>query len=320
VPAGIEVSVRGKIVDLAGNLTTATDSISTTNESPAPKVFDTGSVPLLPPEEMDGPIASRTPKFVSQDKRGLPQLKPLTLHGGHSFSPVSDGSQKSNKPSSDDHDQESPAQDDGGPRAVASKKFTIDYQVDDVGPSGIGAVEFFVTQDGGSNWFRYGNDEDKQSPFHLEVPSEGRYGFDVRVRSGAGLADDPPAQGQEPAIVIVVDQTAPQVKFFPPEQGRGQNFGRVLFRWSVDDANPARTSVSLAYAASKEGPWEPITPWMEDRGGFLWEISEGLPERVYVRLNARDRAGNVTRVTADDPLIIDLSRPKATILNVGPAK
>ncbi|QDT37972.1 hypothetical protein [Stratiformator vulcanicus] len=329
VPAGTEVAVRGTIADLAGNTVESSDAIVSSQAENDSPFFDTGTVPLLPPDELDGPIASRRDRYISQDGGSLPQLTPLTMPGRQLPSPqfTSNGSQKAERSQSFGNssdglvpDSQPDPIDAGGVRTVGTKQFTIDYQIDDVGPSGIGAVEFFVTQDEGRTWFRYGVDEDRESPFEVEVPSEGAYGFSIRVRSGVGLVDSPPQPGEDPDIAIVVDLTGPKADLFAPEQGRGKNFGRVLLRWTVDDPNPTQKCVSLAYSASPEGPWEPITPWMEDRGGYLWELGTGLPERVFVRLNARDRAGNVTRVVTPEPLTIDLSRPKATILKVAPVR
>ncbi len=52
----------------------------------------------------------------------------------------------------------------GESQVVNASVFDIDYSVEDVGPSGVSAVELFVTEDGGQNWFKYGTDADLKSP------------------------------------------------------------------------------------------------------------------------------------------------------------
>ncbi len=79
-----------------------------------------------------------------------------------------------------------------------NRVFEIDYTVEDVGPSGVGAVDLFVTEDGGQQWFRYGSDSDLKSPFQVDSMGEGTFGFAVRVRNGLGISDPPPQPGNCP--------------------------------------------------------------------------------------------------------------------------
>lgn len=201
-------------------------------------------------------------------------------------------------------------------RAVKSHRFEINYRVDDVGPSGVSAVELFVTQNNGQKWFKYGDDLDKQSPFVVEVPEDGLYGFAIRVRSGAGLADDPPQPGEEPSVVIVVDRTPPQVQLLPIQQGAGGQMNKIAISWRMADENPSDKPVSLAYSANPNGPWERICDWQPDTGNYVWNVGQGVPSRFYVRLVARDAAGNHSFVDTPQPLLVDLSKPTARIVDV----
>ena len=108
----------------------------------------------------------------------------------------------------------------GRQRVVTSRHFQVGYKLEDVGPSGIGAVELYITEDDGRKWWKYGDDPDLKSPFDVEVPRDGEFGFTIRVRSGAGLANEPPVPGEQPAMVIAVDQTAPVVELLPIQQGQ----------------------------------------------------------------------------------------------------
>jgi hypothetical protein len=65
-----------------------------------------------------------------------------------------------------------------------------------------------------------------------------------------------------------------------------------------------------------EGPWEPISGWIENTGRFDWTVSSLAPRRVYLRLEVRDAAGNVTSSVTDQPLLIDTTPPTARILEV----
>lgn len=198
---------------------------------------------------------------------------------------------------------------------VNTHVFDVDYQVEDVGPSGVSAVELFVTENGGQQWFRYGNDSDLCSPFQVDAQGEGTFGFAVRVRNGLGFADAPPQPGQGPEIVVTVDEAAPTVELAQPSV-RVDGFGTVQLGWRVTDLHPAPLPVRLEYSTAPNGPWTPVFDWQADQGGFEWSIRPGTPSSLYFRLLARDAAGNVGVAQTPQPVIVDLKRPVGRLLRV----
>ena len=205
---------------------------------------------------------------------------------------------------------------DGSARVVNQRQFQIGYRIEEVGPSGISSVEMFITQDHGATWYRYGEDPDKQSPFVVNVPREGVYGFTLIVRSGVGLALDPPQPGDRPSIVVNVDETAPRVQLLPVEQGRGPALNKLLIRWVAQDENLAELPISLSYSTSQNGPWQPISAGLENSGNYVWNLPQGVGSKLYFRIEVRDLAGNTQRLDTAEPLLIDLSKPTARIIDV----
>lgn len=205
---------------------------------------------------------------------------------------------------------------DPGYRTVNSRKFHVDYRIDDIGPSGVSSVELYVTQNNGEKWYRYGIDEDRRSPFEVEVPGDGVYGFSMRVVSGAGLVETPPQSGTRPDIVIVTDSSPPVVNLFPLRQGTGQNANRILITWEIRDRKLGDRPVSLSYSANPDGPWEPINDWMSNTGQYIWSVNPSIPPRLYIRLIARDAAGNIAQVDTPQPVLVDLAKPTARIVDV----
>jgi hypothetical protein len=205
-------------------------------------------------------------------------------------------------------------------RVVSTRQFHIDYKVEDIGPSGVGDVELYITEDDGRQWFKYGNDPDRQPPFVVDVPQDGLYGFALRVRSGTGLAVEPPQPNERPEVVVVVDQTPPVVRLEGAAQGQGADIQKVQVRWSVVEDYPAERPVALSYATDPNGVWEPITGWIDDAGHYTWTIAPNMPQRLYLRVTARDAAGNMSRTEPPEPLLIDLSRPSARIVDVESAR
>lgn len=201
-------------------------------------------------------------------------------------------------------------------RIVNTRQFQVGYRLQDVGPSGVSSVELYITEDNGTTWYKYGDDPDSQSPVSVEVPRAGTFGFALGVRSGAGLASDPPQPGERPAIVVVVDQTPPRVELLPLEQGRGRSLHKILIQWKYVEEFPTERPIALSYSATGQGPWQPISGWQENTGNYVWNLGPGVPSRFYLRLEARDAAGNTSVVETPQPVLIDLSRPTAKIIDV----
>jgi hypothetical protein len=204
----------------------------------------------------------------------------------------------------------------GRKRVVDSRKFQIGYNLEGVGPSGVSSVDLYITDDNGATWYHYGSDDDNVSPIFVEVPSEGTYGFTLGVRSGAGLSSDPPQNGDAPSIVVVVDQTAPTLELLPVQQGLGKNVNKLLISWKCSDANLSERPISLFYSATGQAPWLPITGPLENSGSYVWSIGAGVPAKFTLHIEARDLAGHVQTLNSPQPIVIDLSRPTAKIIDV----
>ncbi len=203
-----------------------------------------------------------------------------------------------------------------GTKVVRSNAFNIGYSLDQIGPSGVGAVDLYITEDNGRSWFHYGNDPDRKSPFSVRVDKSGQFGFAIRARSGIGLSDDPPQPGHQPEMVVVVDQVAPRPKLGAFQQGQGQTHNQVQLSWVLVDADLPEQPVMLSRSFSPSGPWEPITGWIENTGRYIWSVDQTIDRPIYIRLEARDLAGNIGKADSDQPLQIDLTHPTARIIDV----
>lgn len=203
---------------------------------------------------------------------------------------------------------------------VPSRSFQIDYEVSGVGPSGVGVVEVFITQDNGGQWWRYGVDADRQSPMEIQVPADGRYGFCFRIHSGVGNAEPPPQPGDAPQIQLQVDSAAPHLKLLQTRQGRGSQLREVTVDWDHVDDNPTDAPVSVFVAGSPKGPWRLIDDQIVDRGSHTFELPHNPPAQLFVKLQAIDQAGNRSEAVAAEPILLDLARPTARVLTVDPIR
>jgi hypothetical protein len=352
VSQGGEVAVRGSIADLAGN--SARDEVrlrilpasQTVPRPGAPDVRQPVAGPVSDPAAGPGseprdnlalnmpdqfPSTDRTPQAGPAESASPPakEASQIVRWPSAETPPAIAGAKNSfvsHKP--DNHSAIAPEPVPRVPehlqrsttasrrRVVDSRKFQIGYNLEGVGPSGIGSVELYITEDNGTNWYHYGADDDHQSPILVEVPREGTYGFALGVRSGAGLTSEPPQKGDPPSIVVVVDQTTPRLEMFPVEQGLGKNVNKLLISWRCEDENLAEKPVSLFYSPSGQAPWLPISGPAENTGRFVWTIGSGLPVKLYLRIEARDLAGHVQTIDSPQPIVVDLSRPTAKIIDV----
>lgn len=202
---------------------------------------------------------------------------------------------------------------------VNSMRFGINYEVDAVGKSGVGSVALYWTYDT-TAWNYHGDDEDRESPFFVEVDGEGVFGFKMIARSGAGLGDDPPRSGDPADIWVEVDITPPRVELSPPQPGRGDAQGLLDVQWIVEEKNPAPKPIRLSYSETAGGPWLPIGEDIENTGRYQWRMptEDAFPYKFFVRIEARDRAGNVGRAETAAPVVVDLMKPRVKILRVEP--
>jgi hypothetical protein len=200
-------------------------------------------------------------------------------------------------------------------RVVNSTRFELEYEVE-VGPSGVAQVELWATRDGGRTWKSLGLDDDRKSPFPVSVREEGLYGFRVAVRSGAGLGGEPPQPGAKPQVWIGVDLAKPKARIRSTEHLTGEKAGHLLIRWEASDWLLRARPISILYGETRDGPWVPIATRLENVGEYAWLIDRRAPERVHLRLEVEDEAGNLGIYETPEPVILDQRPPQIHIRNV----
>ncbi len=324
--AGSVVSVRSAVQDAAGNQgETSTQLVLKSPVAAGNVVPGNQSSPSIAAPLGPSPFPGLNPSTSGPSitvgsinaATGSPQMQTGDASGGfvqpqptYSSSPVVSSGLLTTVPA-----QEASFQSAAGAQVVNHHIFDLEYQVDDVGPSGVSAVELFVTEDGGQHWFTYGNDDDVRSPVLIDTRGEGTFGFAVRVRNGLGFADDAPQPGQAPEMVVTVDESLPMIELAQPTM-RTDGFGTIQLLWHVREQNPASTPVRLEYAAAPNGPWTPVFDWQFDQSGYQWGVRPGTPTQLYFRLLARDAAGNVATAQTMQPVVVDLRRPVGRLLRV----
>lgn len=202
-------------------------------------------------------------------------------------------------------------------RMVNTKRIVLNYEVKDVGPSGVSTVDLWFTRDGQS-WQKEANVR-TGPPAVTEVAEEGMYGFTLLAKSGLGLGKKPPSRGDLPQVWVEVDLSKPHVSLADVKHGLGPKAREVTIGWSATDRNLARRPITLAYAERAEGPWVPLAANIENTGRYVWNLPASAPVSFFVRVEAADLVGNVGSAQTPRPIVIDMSQPSISILDVSPA-
>jgi hypothetical protein len=204
------------------------------------------------------------------------------------------------------------------PLLVNARTFDVDYQLQTVGSWGVAKVELWGSQDGGATWQSFGVDPDNRSPARITVPGSGIYGFRIVVEGANSAPAAPPQSGLKAELIVTVDLDGPAAQLLGAQAGTGQQADQMLIRWMAQDDNLEPQPVGLFYSSRPNGPWSTIAAGLENTGEFAWKIERHIPNRVFLKLEVRDTAGNVTVQQTPQPIELNRPQPTGTLRNIRP--
>ncbi|MCP4815230.1 MAG: hypothetical protein GY888_22195 [Planctomycetaceae bacterium] len=133
-----------------------------------------------------------------------------------------------------------------------------------------------------------------------------------------GPAHRPPTRGDPADIWLRVDTTAPRTRIESASFGTGIQAGNLVIRWSVEDLALAARPISLAYREKETDPWTTIASQLTNNGTYAWPVSPRIPRSIYLRLDARDQAGNTGSYEHPVPVTLLGLAPRGRIQGVQP--
>jgi hypothetical protein len=325
---------------------TAATGSSSTPRSPIPPpdslapMVPSGPAPIAPgtPAMSPSPTGSAAPK---SDGSSIPAASVQPLPTADPRTPATPGSPSPVAVWSGNPAATSPTVEVSRGQTINYLSFDLGYEVEARGPSGISRVDLWVTRDDGKTWLKWSQSDGKGSSLrvNLGVPGnpqpEGAYGFRVVPVSGAGLSEREPSSGDAPDLRVIVDVTPPQLDLFPPV-GDPKSTDTLVIQWKAADKNFTEDPISIEWSDKPTGPWQPVATGgdgvqlatvtapalrrLGNTGSFAWRVPSGLPPKVYLKVTARDAAGNEKTVVTRDPILVDLVKPRAKVSGiVGPA-
>jgi len=272
-------------------------SVGTTARAPQPTTVDWRAAPVETPLATSTPTRTASTQLRAESNGATTQRERDTRGGGKTvdLSLLPPG----------EH-----------PKMVAARSFDLEYEVDAVGASGVAKVELWGTRDGGRTWSSFGVDTDNRSPIRVNVDGEGIYGFRIVVQSGNGLGGVPPRDGELAEIWVGVDTTRPIVRV--TSAAVQPDTGELLVRWEASDDLMDQRPISLSFSDQPNGTWAAIASGIENTGSYFWRLDNRTPDKIYLRLEARDQAGNVGTYVSPEPVLLDRQRPQGRIRGIRP--
>jgi len=200
----------------------------------------------------------------------------------------------------------------------SSKSFELDYAIVNDPGAPIASIELWGTLDQGKTWERWGVDADRESPFDIEVETEGLFGFRMVIVGSNGLASRRPLPGDSADSWIQVDTSIPRARILSALAGKSSDAGSLVIEYQAIDEHFIDRPISLYYSETVQGPWVPITQGAKNQGRFAWVGESHLPEKVYLKLQATDAAGNVGEHVLDLPVDVQSAAPRGKIQGFRP--
>lgn len=218
---------------------------------------------------------------------------------------------------------------------VSRPQVKLGFDVQKFGPSGLGSVEVWCTTDEGSSWKQIKTDGPVSLPATAGVssgtPVSGSvsvtlsdekviYGLFLVVKNRNNVGGPAPQSGDMPHVRVELDRTLPVAELHMPQPDKDRPNGMV-FTWRAEDRNLTDTPITLEWAASAGGPWEPIgDAQLPNTGKYVWQVPQDrLPPKVFLRLTVRDRAGNSSVAQTPQPIPLDTTPPVLGAVRVLPA-
>ncbi len=199
-----------------------------------------------------------------------------------------------------------------------SRSFSLDYALNAAAGSALADVELWGTEDGGSTWQKWGSDPDRQSPFDVQVANDGLFGFRMVIVSQNGKVSNRPKDGDTADAWIHVDVTKPVGKITRAVYGDGHEAGMLVIDYNCSDDNLHDRPITLSYSETQNGPWATLASGLKNTGIYLWKADGNLPDNIFLRMEAVDKAGNVGTDVMTLPINVQGLSPRGRIQGFRP--
>lgn len=191
-------------------------------------------------------------------------------------------------------------------RKVADQQFDVVVEIDDGGKP-IDSMTLWATIDGGQSWKEAGTFDHQVEAFRYEARVQGFHGFYAAAGNELGVSAPPPDSTTTPDYWVFVDFTAPVVQIREVEIRR-QGSPIAHITWAAFDNDLKDRPVDLTYRGGGGNTWHTLANSIANTGAYDWRMPANLPQRITVRVTARDRTGHATS-DESDPVVLRVKQP-----------
>jgi hypothetical protein len=196
-------------------------------------------------------------------------------------------------------------------RYLRNRRLRLDYEIRGPG-SELAAVDLYYTRDG-HTWAK-AEALTQKPPYLIDFAEEGRFGITLVAHTPEGKGKTAPVDGDKPQAWVEIDLTKPDISIAEVRFDTGTRTMSV--NWTATDKNLDPRSICISTATDPEGPWTPIARNVDNLGHYEWKVDSDDSQRVYVRVEASDLAGNVGSAQTDEPLAVESIQPAALITSL----
>ncbi len=296
---------------------------SRTEELPLPVALDN---PNLPSKELQSADLGTIPASERNDNANhAPQFtssQPNALEASLDEQATEEQSSTDNRPRDSGH----PSDPSSGLQASTigrayhckSRAFSLDYSVEALGGSSLADVELWGTEDGGREWQKWGSDPDRTSPFDVQVGNDGLFGFRMVIVGTNGMVSNRPREGDSADVWINIDTVSPVAKITRAVYGEGPEDGLLVIDYSCEDGHLVERPIAISFSDRVDGPWTPIATGLANTGIYLWKAAPSLPDKIFLKLECVDKAGNIGVHRLDLPIDVRGLAPRGIIQGFRP--
>jgi len=304
------------------NSLSATNGLSNVLPAAEPPLANSLPQPLLPANTNGAAPIKNIPAAEASPLNAIPASTPMVRsEQPEAAQPNSaPGSVLSPAPSAPLPIAPPPRQPSDNMLSVNSQRFRLNYENSYIDPNLVKSVILWLTTDGGQTWTSYGEDADLVSPFPVQVEREGTYGFRIVYETTDGVMGRTPARGDQPDMWVRVDVTPPAVQLISAPYGRGAEAGSLVINWRAEDFDIGARPVTILWGQTAEGPWTNIVTGHPNTGSYSWRVDNQTPDKIFLRLEVTDAAGNQTASQTTRPVELNGLAPRGRILSVDPVK
>ena len=90
----------------------------------------------------------------------------------------------------------------------------------------------------------------------------------------------------------------------------------MVINWEAADSNLTLRPITVSYSTEPSGPGTVIETGLRNTGRYVWKVGAGVPEQVYLRLSAKDKAGNITLFQLKNKIDLSGLVPRGRVLGV----